>query len=390
MKNLGRGRVSLTKAQRQSAAGAELLALCQTVTEDGTISEGEVAALREWLDENAAADLPAQKFLAETVERIIADGKVTSEERDELFHAVEAVLPPDVRESARSKHRSLDAAERLAAREERDRQRPVGTWDFMVAGVSHEGRAAIVEQYAEVGQRAFVVRDRANRFSRNAVEVRLENGMCVGYVPEEYAVEMAPDLDGGCLHTAVVKKILGRRNIPVIVATLYRPEAEVPGLVAETAVPKTAVPAGCFGAAALLVVSFVSLAALALGCGSTEPAPSLTGQWVGGNGNLIVSMTLTEGARGGVVGEAVARYCTSWLPNCAPYTYAVTGTHSAAAVTLVLRLADLDSTTFAGWLDTPNALTGTLDYLLGYRSQVVAFTRAPSASAAPTAPSPPH
>jgi hypothetical protein len=264
MKNVGRGRVSLTKAQRQSDAGAELLSLCQTVTEDGTISEEEVAALREWLDENAAADLPAQQFLAEIVGRIIADGKVTPEERDEIFHAVEAVLPPDIRESARSRHRSLDAAERLAAREERDRQRPVGTWDFMVAGVSHEGRAAVVERHAEAGQRAFVVRDRANRFSRNAVEVRLGNGMCVGYVPEEYAVEMAPDLDDGCLHTAVVKKILGRRNIPVIVATLYRPEAEVLGLVAETAVPKTAAPAGCSGAAALVVVGATVFLALAL------------------------------------------------------------------------------------------------------------------------------
>src|SRR5437899_909381 len=35
-------RLSITKLQRQSAAGADLIALCQTVTEDGSLSEEEV------------------------------------------------------------------------------------------------------------------------------------------------------------------------------------------------------------------------------------------------------------------------------------------------------------------------------------------------------------
>ena len=253
-------RLSLTKLQRQSAAGAELLSLCQTITEDGSVSEDEVASLRAWLEQNAATDLPAHQFLAETVQRIIADGKVTAEERDELYAALETVLPPDIRGSVRAKRRTREEAEKQALRAERDRKHPVGTWDFMVAGVRHEGRAAIVARHASAGQRAFVVRDRANRFSRNAVEVRLENGMCVGYVPEEYAGEMAPLLDDGCPHMAVIKKILtgGSAPIPVIIANLYRADSGVSGLVAEGTVPSAPARAGCLGVLALLVAGLAA------------------------------------------------------------------------------------------------------------------------------------
>jgi len=264
-------RLSLTKLQRQSAAGAELLSLCQTVTEDGSLSDEEVTALREWLDRNAAADLPARAFLGETVERIIADGKVTAEERDELYLAVEAVLPADIRGSVRAKRRTREEAAEQARRVERGRREPLGSWDFMVAGVRHEGRPAVIARYVRSGQRLFVIRDRANRFSRNAVEVRLGNGMQVGFVPEEYAAEMAPLLDEGCVHTAYVKKILGRGAypIPVVVAELYHPDAGRQDLTAERSVPaKVAAPAsaGCLSSLALLVTglsvtSFIAIVA---------------------------------------------------------------------------------------------------------------------------------
>lgn len=39
-------RVSLTQAQVQAGLGAELLALCQTVTADGRLTDAEVAGLR--------------------------------------------------------------------------------------------------------------------------------------------------------------------------------------------------------------------------------------------------------------------------------------------------------------------------------------------------------
>ena len=87
---------------------------------------------------------------------------------------------------------------------------------------------------------AFLVRDRANAFSRNAVEVRLSNGMQAGYVPEEHAIDVAPLLDAGHKHIAYVKKILtgGRTPIPVIVASLFSPDADRPDAIAEHQVPR--------------------------------------------------------------------------------------------------------------------------------------------------------
>lgn len=77
-------RISITKRQRETAAATDLIALCQTVTEDGSLGEDEVGAMAQWLIDNVAVDLPAKEFLWATVERVIADGKVTPDERQEL------------------------------------------------------------------------------------------------------------------------------------------------------------------------------------------------------------------------------------------------------------------------------------------------------------------
>ena len=69
-------RLSLTKSQVSAGPGTELLALCQTITEDGSLSESEIGQLRDWLTENRASDLPAIGFLASVVETILHDGKV--------------------------------------------------------------------------------------------------------------------------------------------------------------------------------------------------------------------------------------------------------------------------------------------------------------------------
>jgi hypothetical protein len=78
-------RLSLTKAQLQSEVGAELLALCQTVTADGVLTKEETIELKAWLEEHRNNDLPAIEFLVATLERILEDGKVTTEERKELL-----------------------------------------------------------------------------------------------------------------------------------------------------------------------------------------------------------------------------------------------------------------------------------------------------------------
>jgi hypothetical protein len=109
----------------------------------------------------------------------------------------------------------------------------------MVAGVRYEGRPEVIARHCVVNDVAYLYRDRANRFSGNAVEVRLSNGMQAGYVPEELAREIAPLLNSGHRHRAYVKKILvgGRVPIPVIIADLFLADCDLSDAVAEHQVP---------------------------------------------------------------------------------------------------------------------------------------------------------
>ena len=94
---LPKRRLSLTKMQRVSVAGAELLSLCREITEDGNIDDQEILDLRQWLNDHTVEDLPAIAYLSNTVEKILADGRVEPLERDELYVAILKILPPDVR-----------------------------------------------------------------------------------------------------------------------------------------------------------------------------------------------------------------------------------------------------------------------------------------------------
>ena len=250
-------RISITKLQRRTGAAVELIALCQTITAGGRLADDEIVAFKRWLTDNERIDLQAKDFLALTVTKILTDGTVTDEERDDLHAAIEAALPPDVRADVRARRRARQGADReqrriernaarTAAREARLRDTPLETWDFMVAGSLYEGRPEVIERYARIGDPVYLARDPTNRFSANAIEIRLPNGMQIGFVPETDARDMAPELDSGCPHRAYLKKILaGRRApIPVVVASLYHPEAaQFPGLVLQHQVPTKASPA---------------------------------------------------------------------------------------------------------------------------------------------------
>ncbi len=253
-------RVSLTKIQRATEIGAELLSLCQTVTADGALSDEEVQSLRDWLRSNSNSDLPAISFLIPVVEKIVADGIITSNERRELFIAVEKVLPQDVREMSRTARRAREQAgkeqQKLWAeeakrkkQEERERNSPIEHFDFMVAGAKHEGRPALIARYARVPDPVFLNRDTANRHSRNAVTIVTAGGHHIGFVPEEDAIELAPLLDSDHPYTARIKKILSgsSHGIPVIIADIYRKDSTVPNVVPASApVPaiSTAPPRG--------------------------------------------------------------------------------------------------------------------------------------------------
>jgi hypothetical protein len=235
--------------QLQAAVGAELLALCQSVTADGVLTSEEIGELKAWLEANRTQDLPAIAFLVATLERILADGKVTREERAELYSAIEKVLPPEARREAVVNRKEVEAEAKAAERREREeekaqeraervRRRPVYSMNFMVAGVSYEGRDAVVRKFVADGDVVYLVRDPNNKYSRNAVEVRIENGMQIGFLPEDYAPEVAPLLDAGHPHKAEVKKIIGYRySIPVVQAHLYPADSDEPGIVFNSDVP---------------------------------------------------------------------------------------------------------------------------------------------------------
>lgn len=226
--------------------GAELLALCQTITEDGRLTDLEVGELKQWLSTNRNSDLPAIDYLVEIVEEILADGRVSEDERKRLHLSLEKVLPPEYRQDALAarrqvvqEERDLRAAQKESDRLEKQRNRPISSADFMVAGVHIGDRPAVVEREAIPGCIAYLAREPNNQYSRNAIEIRLSSGRQIGYVPESDAVRIAPLLDAGGRVAASVKKVLtgGRVPIPVVVASVYSNDSDVPGAHSSEDVP---------------------------------------------------------------------------------------------------------------------------------------------------------
>lgn len=245
-------RVSLTNAQRETAAGLELITLCRHITDDGRLSEAEIDDLRGWVSAFGDSSLPAHAHLDATLQRVLADGTITPDERREVYAAIEKVVPPDVRADVVARRKRQDKVEQEA-------NSPLEGWDFMVAGCRYEGRGAVIEVYCHPSDRVFLVRDPENTHSRNAVEVRLANGDQIGYVPEMDAHDMAPLLDAAYRYRARIKKVLtgGRSPIPVVVADFYGHEAVLDDLTDPKDSPvKVAAARGC---AMLLAVGLAGL-----------------------------------------------------------------------------------------------------------------------------------
>jgi hypothetical protein len=248
-------RVSLTKRQLETEAGSELLGICQEIIDDGALSDAEIARLRDWLRVNEGADLPARDHLFALVEQVLRDGKISDEERRELYKAIETILPADLRPLAKLKRTDREASEkeeqktareadRERAREEKQRNRPIDGFNFMVAGVRHEGRQSVIDRFVDVGDPVHLRRDRKNRHSRHAVEVRTRQGYHIGFVPEGEARELAPLLDKSCLYQANIVKILGRTGapIPVVDVDVYSQDATLPDLLLEGSAPVADAP----------------------------------------------------------------------------------------------------------------------------------------------------
>jgi len=223
--------IPLTRSQLETAAGWELLALCAAITADGKVTDDELRALEAWLKRHEGSDLPAVAFLRTNVDAILADAVVNPSERRDLAQALERVLPPGQRLRAREARERLEQQARVEAGGARVRNAESSaegehSYDFMVAGVRHGGRVRTIREQVVPGAAVELVRDRANAFSRNAVEVRVAGGPMIGYVPEFLAEEMAPLLDRGCGYRAHFKNVLRARDIaliPVVVVTLLEP-----------------------------------------------------------------------------------------------------------------------------------------------------------------------
>ena len=97
----GPRRISLSKAQRSTPAGRELIALLTELSADGMVTREEMERLRAWLEVDRSVDFHACSFLYEVVDTISNDGEINEEELDALALAIERVLPTGVWSSPR-------------------------------------------------------------------------------------------------------------------------------------------------------------------------------------------------------------------------------------------------------------------------------------------------
>lgn len=256
-----RKRLSVKVSSCREGIAAELVSVLESVTADGKLTDDEVRYLKDWLDTpiSDAPELPGLSFLRSTIQLILEDGVITAEEKVALYKAVEKVLPPDLRRSASERRRSAELIDRELARAQKATQReeetrlkklnrPICRFNFLVAGVLYEGRAAMVERYAESGSSVFLIREPDNSKDPNAVIVRLREGYDIGYVPREEAAVIARFLDARFLQAASITQILrGRRApIPVVEVRLYDPASQIVNALPASLLPaRVAGPSGC-------------------------------------------------------------------------------------------------------------------------------------------------
>lgn len=233
-------RISLTKTQLRTDEGAELLRLCESIVADGQIEQDEWTELCRWIEDRGQSELPAVSYLREMISRTKDEGQEEQELYRELYRAVERVLPPEVRQNAVAARRRREVVLREAAKLERERaaaeererrlrDTPFEAANFMVAGVRFEGRPSLIRRQARVDDSVELVRDPWNQYSPYAIQVRLESGAHIGYVPEEDAEILAPLLDEGARFEAHITKILSGRYgpIPVVQVYLFKPDSTV-------------------------------------------------------------------------------------------------------------------------------------------------------------------
>jgi len=215
---------TLSQAQLATALGAELLSLCQSVTADGRLAPEELQGLQQWVNDADAAALPAVQYLRTSIERVLADGRITQQEYREVYRAVEAILPFEARKQALVARQQVETAESEARRRGAAvADTAIADLTFMVAGVRQEGRPELIERYARVGDVIVLARERDASANITAIRVQLSSGAEIGFVPAEETGNLAPLLDGGYRYEARITELLstGRSPIPVVRAQVF-------------------------------------------------------------------------------------------------------------------------------------------------------------------------
>ena len=227
--DLNRGRTTNTPAaarQQTTEACLELLAVYDTVAENGRLLPNEASAWGDWLGAYSEAAFLPQDQLANLVRRALGVGVITDSDRVAIRNAIDRLLPPDVREVVRTGRTKGSAGGR--GRE----NTPIDSYRFVVAATREDVRTTHIARYAFEGDEVLLVRESDNPHSRSAVLVRLVTGFDVGYVPELDARSMAQHLDENLPYSASVKRIVrgGRAPIPIITADFYRADSRVEGV----------------------------------------------------------------------------------------------------------------------------------------------------------------
>jgi len=284
---------ALTRPQLATELGAELLSLCQTVTADGRLAPEEIAGLWQWLGDADAAEMQAARFLRGVIERVLADGKITAEEYQEVYRAVEAVLPFEARQQAHAAREIAESSALSTPAQVSTAQPAAGGWaqaeptpivdvTFMVAGVRQGGRPALIEQHASAGLAVTLELTVAGSRGDEAIAVKLPGGAQIGFVPAAESRQFVPLLRQGSRCSAHIVRIRssGRSPIPVVQARFLSAaiEASDPLALASSqplaaAARRRRVLVVLAGIAAAL---FVLAMGVALGAVQSDTTPNLT------------------------------------------------------------------------------------------------------------------
>ena len=110
--------------------------------------------------------------------------------------------------------------------ESQQRRNPEDDFDFMVTGVSFDGRHRIIERCLSTNDRVKIVPEPGNKHDEYAVAITLTDGRKIGYVPRTESEDLSACIDDGNYYVATVKKILsgGQFPVPVITLRFYRPD----------------------------------------------------------------------------------------------------------------------------------------------------------------------